>query len=390
MYLPAWPGLGLKQLSGMTGCHRLPFPLEAQNTTFFHTARSAIYYLFKELVKSGRGVVLVPDYHMGNEVRAIRASGAQIAWYPATRRFEIDLEGLRRSCQRARAQVLFVIHYAGWPQPIEALRTFCEEYGLILVEDCAMALLTEREGRPVGSSGDYAIFCLYKTLPLPDGAVLVQNRGRFDQLTALPLRRSGRIFTAGRIAELGLERIRSRWPQMGRHLMDWKLAAGRLLTRLRVERVPVGDTGFDVANVDIGMASVSRRLLTRLDYEEIKKRRREHFHLLAEEFTAEAVRTDLDPGVCPLFFPLLVADKGRAAQALWSRGVMATPLWNEGDVSLGLHEGEASRFLRRHVLELPIHQDLGQDHLTYMARQVRNLGIALRSESIREPEFQPV
>jgi dTDP-4-amino-4,6-dideoxygalactose transaminase len=389
MYLPAWPGLGMKEWRGMSGCH-LPFPLNAQNTTYFHTARSAIYYLFRELVKSGRGVVLVPDYHMGNEVRAIRASGAQIAWYPATRRFELDLDGLRRSCQRARAQVLFVIHYAGWPQPVEALRTFCKEYGLILVEDCAMALLTEREGQPVGTSGDYAIFCLYKTLPLPDGAVLVQNRAKFDQLTALPLRRSGRVFTAGRIAELGLERIRSRWPNIGRHLMDWKLAAGRLLTRLRVERVPVGDTGFDVANVDIGMASVSRRLLTRLDYEAIKKRRREHFHLLAEQFPAEAVRTDLEPGVCPLFFPLLVADKARAAQALWSRGVMATPLWNEGDASLGLHEGEASRFLRRHVLELPIHQDLNQKHLTYMARQVRDLGIALRSESIREPEFQPV
>ncbi|MCC2642616.1 MAG: dTDP-4-amino-4,6-dideoxygalactose transaminase [Nitrospira sp.] len=390
MYLPAWPGLGLKELAGMTGGHLLPFPLEAQHTTYFHTARSAIYYLFKELVKSGRGVVLVPDYHMGNEVRAIRASGAQIAWYPATRRFEIDLDGLRRTCQRARAQVLFVIHYAGWPQQIEALRTLCDEYEMVLVEDCAMALLTERGGRPVGTWGDYAIFCLYKTLPLPDGAVLVQNRGRFDQLTALPLRRSGRIFTAGRIAELGLERIRSRWPNMGRHLMDWKLAAGRLLTRLRVERVPVGDTGFDVANVDIGMAPVSRRLLTRLDYDDIKKRRHEHFHRLAEEFTAEAVRTDLEPGVCPLFFPLLVADKERAAQALWSRGVMATPLWNEGDVSLGSHEGEASRFLRRHVLELPIHQDLSQEHLVYMARQVRDLGIALGSESIREPEFQPV
>lgn len=69
---------------------------------------------------------------------------------------------------------------------------------------------------------------------------------------------------------------------------------------------------------------------------------------------------------------------------------MATPLWNEGDASLGLHEGEASRFLRRHVLELPIHQDLNQKQLTYMARQVRDLGIALRSESIRDPEFQPV
>jgi hypothetical protein len=54
-----------------------------------------------------------------------------------------------------------------------------------------------------------------------------------------------------------------------------------------------------------------------------------------------------------------------------------------------LHEGDASRFLRRHVLELPIHQDLNQEHLEYMARQVRDLGIALRSWSVREREFQP-
>ena len=389
MYLPAWPGLGWKELHGMSDRHPLPFPLQAENTTHFHTARSAIYYLFKELVKSGRAVVLVPDYHMGNEVRAIRASGAQVVWYPVTRRFEIDLDVLRRSCQRARAHVLFVIHYAGWPQPIEDLRALCDKYGLILVEDCAMSLLTWAGGRPVGTSGDYAIFCLYKTLPLPDGAVLVQNRRPFDRLTRLPLRAIGRIFTAGRIAELGVERFRSRRPQMGRQLMDWKQAAGRLLTRLRVERVPVGDTGFDIANVDIGMARFSRWLLTRLDYDAIKKRRREHFHVLSKEFADEAVRVDLAPGVCPLFFPLLVADKENAARVLWDRGVMATPLWNEGDVSVRSHEAEDSRFLRRHVLELPIHQDLSRHHIEYMARQVRDLGIALCSASLPKPEYQP-
>ncbi len=390
MYLPAWPGLGFKELFGKSDAHPLPFPLDQEHITFFHTARSAIFYLFTELVGSGRAVVLVPDYHMGNEVRAIRASGAQIVWYPATRRFGIDLDALRRACQRTRPQVLFVIHYAGWPQPIEALRALCDEYQLLLVEDCAMALLTETGGRPVGTFGDYAIFCLYKTLPLPDGAVLVQNRGRFDRLMELRLRRTGRIFTAGRMAELAVERCRSRRPQLGRRLMDWKQAVGGMLTRLRVERVPVGDTGFDLANVDIGMAAASRRLLSRLDYEAIRRRRREHFHLLSGEFAAEAVRTDLAPGVCPLFFPLLVEEKGEAARALWSRGVMATELWNQGDVSVTSHEAEDSRFLRRHVLELPIHQDLGRPHIEYMARQVRELGLARRSEAVGAPEFQSV
>jgi perosamine synthetase len=390
MYVPAWPGLGLTELSGISGRHPLPFPLEARNTTYFHTARSAIYYLFRELVKSGRGAVLVPDYHMGNEVRAIRAAGAEIVWYPATGPFEIDPDVVRRCCERSRAQVLFVIHYAGWPQPIEALRALCDEYGLILVEDCAMALLTWAGGRPVGTLGDYAIFCLYKTLPLPDGAVLVQNRGLFDQLRVLSLRRSGRIFTAGRVAELVSERLRSRRPEMGRRLMDWKRAAGRVLTRLRVERVPVGDTGFDLANVDIGMAPLSRRLLTRVDYEAIKKRRREHFHLLSEELAGEAVRTDLAPEACPLFFPFLAKEKGDAARALWNRGVMATELWNEGDVSVRSHEGEGARFLRRHVLELPIHQDLSRAHIEYMVRQVKDLGIGLPAEFVRKPELQAV
>ena len=389
MYLPAWPGLGLKELPRLSGGVPLPFPLEADRTTQFHTARSAIYYLFTELVKSGSAVVLVPDYHMGNEVRAIRASGAQIVWYPVTRRFEIDLDVLRRLCQGARCHVLFVIHYAGWPQPIEALRTLCDEYGLLLVEDCAMALLTHAGGRPVGTFGDFSVFCLYKTLPLPDGAVLVQNRGRFDRLIDLPLRRSGRVFTAGRVAELALERVRSRRPHMGRRLMGWKQGAGRLLTRCRVQRVPVGDTGFDLANVDIGMAPLSRRLLKGLDYDAIKQRRREYFHALSKEFGAEAVRADLAPGMCPLFFPLLVADKGDAARALWSRGVMATELWNEGDVSVRSHEAEDSRFLRKHVLELPIHQDLTQQHIEYMARQVRDLGIGLRSVSVPKAECQP-
>ena len=166
MYLPAWPRPGIE---GVVRHDWLPSSAVS--------ARSTKHNLFSH----GPERHLLPVQGTGEE-RPWRGAGArlphgqrsagdscvraQIVWYPATRRFEIDLDGLRRCCQRARAQVLFVIHYAGWPQPIEALRTFCEEYGLILVEDCAMALLTEREGRPVGS-GDYAIFCLYKTLPLP-------------------------------------------------------------------------------------------------------------------------------------------------------------------------------------------------------------------------------
>ena len=378
MYLPAWPGLGAKELWAGSPSRTLPFPLQEPDTTYFHTARSAIYYLFRQLVATGRSTVLVPDYHMGNEVRAIRNAGAQIIWYPVSRDFHIDMQTLRRLCREHEAHVLFVIHYAGWPQPVDDLRELCLEHDLLLVEDCALALLTEINGRPVGSVGDYGIFCLYKTLPLPDGGMLVQNRQVFEALTRLPLRPSGRLFVAGRLAELMFERVQTRYERTGRALFRMKQHIGAWLNRLRLERVPVGDTGFNPAHVSLGMASSSRRLLRRLDYERIRSTRRENFLLLREELAEHAaVRTDLPPGVCPLFFPLLVRDKAHASRVLRERGVIATELWNEGDASVAGQEGTGACFLRRHVLELPIHQDIADSQIRYMARQVRELDIVL-------------
>ena len=127
----------------------------------------------------GHTRVLAPDYHLGNERRAIRAAGAQVELYAIDRQGRPDLDALSRQAARG-ADVLFTIHYAGWPQPVGELRALCDRHGLQLVEDCALALLSEAEGRPLGSFGDYAVFCLYKTLPVLDGGLLVQNRHAFE------------------------------------------------------------------------------------------------------------------------------------------------------------------------------------------------------------------
>jgi hypothetical protein len=80
----------------------------------------------------------------------------------------------------------------------------------------------------------------------------------------------------------------------------------------------------------------------------------------------------LPDGVCPLFFPIVVGDKAAAARALQQRGVDALEFWNESMES-GDEMGPDARFLRRHVLELPIHQDLTPRHLAHVAREVSAL-----------------
>jgi len=379
MYVPAWQGLTLRGFMAHPNENLAPFPFHAPHRTAFHTARSAIYHLFRKLVESGRTKVLVPDYHMGNEVRAIRAAGAEVELYSIGIDGQPDFDELSRRTSQG-VDVLFTIHYAGWSQPIERLRTLCDEHGLVLVEDCAVALFSETAGQPLGSFGDYAVYCLYKSLPVIDGGLLVQNRDPFVELDRLPLRAIGRAFEMGQVAELWVERLRSRVPRLGAALSTGKRRIGALLNMLGVERVPVGDVGFNPAHAGFAMSTWSNHLLVRLDYAAIPRLRRQNFTMLAERLAASGIAPwlNLEPGVCPLFFPLLVKDKAAAARALRSRGVMATELWNEGDSLSAGHEGPGAWFLRHHVLELPIHQDIREEQVSYMARQVADLNLVLQ------------
>jgi len=387
MYVPAWQGLTLGGFFARPSETLTPFPFRAPHRTAFHTARSAIYQLFRKLVESGRTKVLVPDYHMGNEIRAIRAAGAEVKLYSIGRDGRPDLDELSR--RAAEADVLFTIHYAGWSQPIADLRKLCDDRGLVLVEDCAVALFSETGGRPLGSFGDYAVFCLYKTLPVVDGGLLVQNRDPCPELDRLPLRPIGRVFELGQAAELCLERFRGGAPRLGAALSTVKRGVGRLLNAFHVKRVPVGDIGFDTAHANFAMSTWSEHLLVRLDCATIRRQRRKNFTMLAEQLAASGIVPwlDLQSGVCPLFFPLLVKDKPAAARALRNCGVMATELWNEGDPLSADHEGPAARFLRRHVLELPIHQDIRDTQIRYMARRVVDLKIALE-QALKVPAQQ--
>src|SRR6185369_7599174 len=66
-------------------------------------------------------------------------------------------------------------HYAGFSGPTDAFRRLADVHGLLLIEDCALSLLSAQGQRPLGSTGDVGIFCLYKCLPVPNGGALVVN-----------------------------------------------------------------------------------------------------------------------------------------------------------------------------------------------------------------------
>jgi dTDP-4-amino-4,6-dideoxygalactose transaminase len=357
----------------------LPFPLDAPGRMYFYRARNAIYHLFRALGFEDGGTVLVPDYHNSNEVLAIRAAGAPIRFYRIGRNLEPDLEQLEKLCRTENPRALYLIHYFGWAQPMKDLVQLCQERGMLLIEDCALALLSETGGRPLGSFGHFAIFCLYKTLPVPNGGVLARNDGPLPGLAELRLRSCGMVTAGGRTLELMLEWLRSRSYRIGQTAFAGKRAIGRALRWLRVERVPFGDIGFDLSTVDVAISKLSMGVLRRLDYATIRQRRRDNFLLFRERLDGHATMfpRELEEGMCPYIFPLLVRDKAAAVRALQAVGIAAQEFWNFGVPDARGAGFEDAQFLHDHVLELPVHQDVAPAQVEYMAAEVRRLGLRL-------------
>jgi len=85
--------------------------------------------------------------------------------------YHIDLDLARPLLDDVDAVLL--VHAFGVPAPMDRWTKLAEESDVILIEDCARALGSQYDGRPVGSFGEYAFFSLIKTTPLSFGGILV-------------------------------------------------------------------------------------------------------------------------------------------------------------------------------------------------------------------------
>jgi dTDP-4-amino-4,6-dideoxygalactose transaminase len=379
MFIPTFQGLTASDFVRATGGRRNRFPFDVPHVSFYR-ARNAIYYLFRALKSTNeRLTVLVPDYNSGNEVLALEAAGATLCYYSVGADGQADPAEIERLCSVHHPDVLYVIHYLGWPQPMPQLTDLCARRGMWLVEDCALALLSDAGSQPLGTFGHFSIFCLYKTLPLPNGACLVQNTSKFDQLGPLSLRQAGMPSVLGRTADLLVRHLRSRSDGFGAAMQSLKQVAGRAAGAMEVQRASVGDIGFNLNDVDLAMSDISTRLLKRLDFEAIREQRIENYRRLAAQLDGHVtpLHEELGEGTCPLFFPILVPDKPGTAALLRSRGVDALEFWNHGADLSRVGSSPNTRFLREHVLGLPIHQDLTPRHIDYVADQVAKLKVRM-------------
>lgn len=351
-----------------------------KETDFYYRGSYALWQGIKSLGLGPQEEVLVPAYHCGIEIEAIISAGPKHEFYAIKDDLTLDLDDIKRKIG-PNTKALFIIHYFGFPQPLKELREICLKHKLILIEDCAHAFLSRDHATPLGTTGDISIFSLRKSLPVPDGGALVYASGRIMKGTRAA-RKPGFMNTQRNLMLLRLEALRLKGSALSKIADNIFLPSIKSLFGVAkmagAVKVSVPDSmELYLDEMDLGMSESSSKILKRINPDEIVARRRENFIFLSRKLSnlkkTRFVFQGLPDGVCPLFFPILIEDRDRVREDLKRRGVQIFVFGKDLHASLGRGDFLVAENFSARNLCLPIHQDLGLSHMSYIVEQLEKV-----------------
>lgn len=349
------------------------------NVFYAYRARTAIAYLPELLEIKVGDEVLMPAYNCGSEIDSFLKLGISVVFFRIDASGRIDVEDIKHKLS-GKTKAVYVTHYFGFPQDLTDLQALCKQRGLFLIEDCALSLFSSDNNRKLGYLGDVAVASFPKTLPLPDGgALIVNNQALWSKTWAL---KQPPVFLVYRrllpLIKASVLRYLSRKPCY-HSIFYWLsdlLEAGKTGGHSNLaEKWKVMPEGYYYKSAldNRRMSFLSKRMLDRIDYTQVVEKRRTNYQRLLSMFSDNPnvmpMFRALPPGVCPLVFPVIVQDRENINIELNKQHIHAIPWWAGYHRDLSWNGFEEARFLKDHVLALPIHQDLTEDEVDFIGNR---------------------
>lgn len=366
----------------------LPSVADAGDMQYVTAGRVGIALALEKMGVRPGDKVLIPAYHCINMIDPLEYTKTEPVFYRVREDLSVDLDDVAQRLD-SRTRVLMATHYFGFPQDMPRIRKFCDDHGILLLEDCAHAFFGECGGRPLGAWGDYSIASVKKFFPVYDGGCLISPRrpGAFR-----PLRQQGAkasITAALNVVDLAVYYRRL-------FLLRPVLAAARIARRLAKGTRGAGPAAgasagganpgqresgaggeFNVAWVDVsitGFSSMVRRLAS---YRRIVGRRRRNFQLLRDGLSGipgcRPIFDTLPAGAVPYDFPLWIDDLDRCFPLLEDAAVpmhrFGQFLWPDMDEGLC----PVTKAMSHHGIQLPVHQSLTEAEIASIVQRVRRV-----------------
>jgi dTDP-4-amino-4,6-dideoxygalactose transaminase len=304
-------------------------------------------------------------------------AGAKVRLYPVAENLQVDPDRIEPLIT-AHTRAVYVTHYFGIIQPCLAeLRALCDRYGLRLIEDCALSLLSGAS--PVeGYIGDVSVFCFHKFLPVLEGGALIINApglARINLFQRPPPRGTVKKKLARALIVNALGSSRT---QKLLRMMRGKAFIADLTAEDADVMVDIpSHYYFDPALQGMRISLWAARSLRGVSVSEVISARRANWNRYREQLDGmrgvRMLTPDLLPQTCPLNMPIMVADRDRVAQKLQARGIGVTPWWAGFSRHVDWTGQEEAIMLKNSVVALPLHQFLSDEHVDYIVSELAKL-----------------
>lgn len=354
--------------------------LDARPSIVLRRGATAIR-LCLQLERIGAGdEVLLPAFHCPSMLAPIVASGAKPKFYAITEELACDLANIRAQVSPGRTRAVLVPHLLGRIQDLAELRALCDDTRMVLIEDCAHALVGAA-ARGVGEQGDYVIASPRKFAPLPESGFLAARRLDASLLHLRPPAATANLRVLYDMVDLAT--ANGRMTALALPLSMLRGARRLLRSNRRLDSAP-SDTRPAPASLDEGTSeilgtvdeatAVTRHLLDHWQLAEAARIRRSNYTLLAQLLSGtdrfHVLASKLPLSEMPYVVPVLLSDPQTQFARLKHAGV---PLWRwensvTGVCSVTDHYAQA-------LLQVPCHQSLGAAELQTIAAAFHRAGV---------------
>lgn len=321
------------------------------------------------------GALLAPAYHCVTMLDPALSLGAEIHLYPLNADLSPDLASLDVLLAHSGTTVkaLLATHFFGFAQDFRNLKEWCDKHRIVLIEDCAHVLFTEKyQAAGTGTCGRFVTSSPYKFFPCEDGGLLLSpEKNLLD---------GGGTASAGWIDELRaikhcIEKYRSISPMRSEiALIDPQLerldSAPVVRGEEQVEAFSKPSPHFSMTEISTRSLLGSRIMVGLASTAAMIQARRSNYERWAQAVdglpNGRALYPVLPTNCVPYMFPLYIDHPDPHFYWLKHLGV---PIWRWDEMAVSCCP--VAQDYRLHVLHLPCHQSLTEDQMDWMIAAVQ-------------------
>lgn len=269
--------IGIGDIMSKEGKFELDNFIHTSEHFYTSSIRTGLLDIYKSLSISANEVVLLPPICPQGLVLPLEKLNISHQFYHLKDDFKVDLNDIQSLIERNQVRVVVFIHYFGVFNPqIYDLREICKRNNVLLFEDIVHGFLgKDDKGNNIGNVGDLSFCSLPKFFSTPDGALFFFNN--INYVNTFDKRKSILHSFSVFFHSLSLL-INSLYPKTSVKILR------KLLKTTSQGFYFLYYSSLNLMSKNTDMSSISKKILSNIDYEEFINKKRFLFKFFNKNF----------------------------------------------------------------------------------------------------------